>query len=209
MPSTHHGKSRIDGEFTATTLGAVRVGAQSGNVAAQTELARRLARRNKGTEALQWFRSAARSGDAERQMELGVVLCWDHGAYRDGLTWIRRAAKQGHVGAQYFLGAEFATGVNIRKNLREALSWYHRAAKQGHTEAQYNLAMMFWAGEGTRKNIAEAHKWLNKSAKSNDLLALRALADAYESGQLGYRKNRARADYWQKLYVRANHNVAR
>ncbi len=209
MPSIHHGKSQMDEDFAGATLGTVRVAADSGNVAAQTELGRRLARRNKGTEALRWFRSAAGSGNPERQMELGIVLFWDHGNHRDGLTWIKRAAKQGHLGAQYFLGAELATGENVRKNLKEALNWYRCAAKQGHTEAQYNLALMYWAGEGTRKNIAQAHKWLKQSARSNDLLALRALAEAYEAGQLGFRKNRARADYWRKLYVGANQVVAR
>lgn len=58
------------------------------------------------------------------------------------LRWIRDAARQGHVGAQYFLGAELATGENVAKNPKEAAYWYRRAAMPGHGEAQYNLAMM-------------------------------------------------------------------
>ncbi len=60
---------------------------------------------------------------------------------------------------------------------------------RGHAEAQYNLALMCWAGEGVRRSVAAAHKWLEKAARSRDLSALRAIAEGYESGQLGYRKN--------------------
>ena len=191
-------------KLSAAPLRLVRTRAEAGDAAAQTEFARRLARRKKQDEALNWFRSAARGGDSERQMELGVVLFWDHDAHRKGLKWIRRAAEQGHIGAQYFLGAELATGENVRKNLREAASWYRRAAKQNHGEAQYNLAMMYWAGEGLPRSASAARKWLERAARLDDLLALRALAEAYESGQFGYRKNGGRARHWRGRYDRAN-----
>jgi TPR repeat protein len=137
-------------------------------------------------------------------MELGVVLFWDHAAHGEGLTWIRRAAEQCHVGAQYFLAAELATGENVRKDVQEAARWYRRAARQAHSEAQYNLALMYWAGEGVPRSPTAAHRWLEKAAISGDLLALRALAEAYETGQLGYRRNRARARYWRSRYNRVN-----
>lgn len=196
-------------ELAVASSHVVRVRAKRGEVAAQSELARRLVRRKKGDEALLWFRSAARSGDPERQMELGIVLFWDHAAYREGLQWIRSAAEQGHVGAQYFLGAELATGENVTKNPSDAARWYRRAAMRGHSEAQYNLAMMYWGGEGVRRSVPTAHKWLARAARSRDPLALRVLAESYESGELGYRKNGARARYWRDLYDRANQMATR
>lgn len=183
---------------------SVKILAQSGDSAAQSELARRLARKKKHKEALEWFQAAARSGDPERQMELGVVLFWDHGAHNAGFKWIRRAAEQGHAGAQYFIGAELATGENLRKNPREAARWYLQAARQGHSEAQYNLALMYWAGDGVVRSPATSHQWMEKSAKSGDLLALRALAEAYQTGQLGYRRNQVHARYWRERYNRVN-----
>lgn len=204
MPSTHHVKPRTDEDFAAATLRAVKLAAEGGAAGAQTELARRLARRKKHAEALRWFRLAARSGDAERQMELGIVLFWDHAAHREGIKWIRCAAGQDHVGAQYFLGAQLATGEGVRKNTKEAVRWYYRAAMKGHSEAQYNLALMYWAGEGVRKNVRATHKWLEKAGTSRDLLALRALAEAFASGGFGYQKDRVRARHWRNLYTRVN-----
>ena len=192
----------MDADALSTApLRTVRIWANRGEVCAQSELARRLSRRNsKDEEVLQWLRKAAHSNDPECQMALGIALCWDHAAYKEGFKWIRLAAEQGHVGAQYFLGAELATGENIRKNLHEAAYWYRRAAIRNHSEAQYNLALMYWAGEGLSRSRAAAHRWLEKAANSNDLLALRAITEAYETGYLGYRKNSVRARYWRRRY---------
>jgi TPR repeat protein len=203
MPSTHHVNSGMDDKFATATSRTVRIAAENGDLAAQTEFARRLGRRKRHEDALRWFRLAARSGDPDRQMELGIVLFWDHAAYREGIKWIRRAAEQNHVGAQYFLGAEFAAGDNIRRNRKAAVRWYRSAAKQGHGEAQYNLALMYWAGEGVRKNVAAAHQWLENAGKSGDLLALRALVEGHDFGRLGYRKNHVRAHYWRRRYEKA------
>src|SRR5260370_41773323 len=101
--------------LTSAKLRAVKALAEGGDSAAQSELARRFARRKKHKEALHWFQSAARSGDPERQMELGIVLFWDHAAHSQGIKWIRLAAEQGHVGAQYFLRAGFAIDENGRQ----------------------------------------------------------------------------------------------
>jgi TPR repeat protein len=205
MQSTRRRGKRVRSDATAgVTLRTLRARAGQGDAAAQSEVARRLSRRNKLKESLRWFRAAARGGDPEHQMDLGVVLCWDLGAYRAGLKWILRAAEQGHIGAQYFLGAELATGENVRKKLSQSAYWYGRAAAQGHSEAQYNLALMYWSGEGVRRSKSLAHHWLEKAASSRESFALRALAEAYEFGQLGYRKNRVRARYWRDLYNRTN-----
>jgi TPR repeat protein len=187
-------------KLNSAKLRAVKALAEGGDRAAQSELARRLVRRKQKEEALAWFQSAAESGDPEQQMELGIVLFWDHAAYNQGIKWIRLAAEQGHVGAQYFLGSALALGENIGKNLREAARWYRRAARQGHSEAQYNLALMYWAGEGVPRSSSAAHRWLEKAAQARDLLALRALSEAYEMGLLGYRRNPVRAVYWKKRY---------
>ena len=136
-------------------------------------------------------------------MEFGLVLCWDVLDYRSGLKWVRRAANQGHLGAQYFLAAELATGERVKRNSPEAVKWYRTAAKSGHHEAQYNLALMLWNGEGVRKGTKAAHHWLEAAAKGGELLALRALAEAYSDGLMGYRRDPHRAKYWSNRYRRA------
>jgi uncharacterized protein len=171
---------------------------------AQMDRARKLWRANRRVEALAEFQRVARQGNPSYQMELGITLFWDTHAYRSGLYWIRKAAEGDHLGAQYFLGAEFATGEHLKKNPKKSVYWYQRAARGGHAEAQYNLALMYWEGEGLKRSVRQAHKWLESSARSNDLLALRALSEAYETGWLGYRIDRGKAAHWRRRYQEIN-----
>ena len=48
--------------------------------------------------------------------------------YNQAVTWVRRAADQGHVRAQFNLGASYDTGAGVEKNASEALRWFRRAA---------------------------------------------------------------------------------
>lgn len=48
----------------------------------------------------------------------------------------RRAAAQGHAGAQYHLGGCLWNGQAVTKNRAEAFTWFERAAAAGHEKAQ-------------------------------------------------------------------------
>jgi uncharacterized protein len=136
-------------------------------------------------------------------MSRGLILCWDDGradAFREGLKWITRAANMGHLAAQHFLAAEYATGENVERNVAKAARWYQLAAKAGHPDAQYNLALMYWAGEGVRRNPRTAARWLHRAATNRDLFALRAITDAYQQGTLGMKKDPRKAAHWRKKY---------
>jgi TPR repeat protein len=50
--------------------------------------------------------------------------------------WYHRAAKKGHVEAQYAIGRAFEIGDGVKKNRRNALLWYRKAASSGHRKAR-------------------------------------------------------------------------
>jgi len=50
-----------------------------------------------------------------------------HAAY-----WYRKAADQGHSGAQYILGTLYDDGKGVAKDSVQAKFWYQKAASQGH-----------------------------------------------------------------------------
>ena len=66
----------------------------------------------------------------------------------EAVSWFRKAAEQGHAGAQYNLGLKYARGEGVPKDDAEAVSWYRKAAEQGHAGAQFNLGLMYARGEG-------------------------------------------------------------
>ena len=54
-------------------------------------------------------------------------------------AWFRKAANQGHAGAQFNLAVVLENGCGAAQADAEARAWYEKAAAQGHLRAQVNL----------------------------------------------------------------------
>lgn len=145
--------------------------------------------------AARFFLQAANQGLADAQFELGNILA--SGRFegepskitvlgkRDtnptripdddfaSVEWYRKAASQGHAGAQYNLGLSYYHGRGVPQNFAEAFRHYRQAAVQGLASAQTNLAFLYGAGEGTTKNAKLAYMWSLVAAASGDEVALR------------------------------------
>jgi len=65
-------------------------------------------------------------------------------SYTDAAHWFRKAAEQGHTGAQYNLGMMYLEGNGVEQSDAEAVRWYKMASEQGHARAQYNLGAMYY-----------------------------------------------------------------
>lgn len=91
-------------------------------------------------------------------------------------------AKEGHVKAQYAVGALFAEGLGARQSLQKAFRWWRDAAEQDHAGAQYNIAVMYKDGLGVRKNSEDAVKWLNLAATQGNTDAHIQLSRLYRDG---------------------------
>ena len=78
--------------------------------------------------------------------------------------WYRKAADQGHAGAQCGLGYMCEKGQEVPQSHKEAAVWYRKAAGQGEPTAQYNLGLMYSEGRGVPKNIAKALSRFRKAA---------------------------------------------
>jgi TPR repeat protein len=87
------------------------------------------------------LRFSADSGLATAQHVLGMFMyCFDcvSGAKADFLNavrWIRKAAMQGVMEAQYELGEMFSLGVFSDVHMRFAHTYIRRASRQSHVEA--------------------------------------------------------------------------
>jgi TPR repeat protein len=63
--------------------------------------------------------------------------------------------------AQYNLGASYAEGSGVRKDMATAAKWFHRAADQGVALAQLNLGLLYANGAGVAQDNVEALKWVD------------------------------------------------
>ena len=71
-----------------------------------------------------------------------------------------RAANEGDVSAQCFLGIVYSVGqYNVEQNYTEAIKWFTMAAEQGEPTAQYNLSLFYIEGFGVKPDTVQAQKW--------------------------------------------------
>jgi TPR repeat protein len=119
--------------------------------------------------ALGWFRTAARSGDADAMNMVG--RCYENGwgTAREtaaAAEWYRRSAEAGHDWGEYNYANMLFDGIGIAKNLPLAVSWYLKAANQGHGRAMNQAGRCFEEGWGVAKDIGIAVDWYRKSAEA-------------------------------------------
>lgn len=94
----------------------------------------------------------AAKGNPEAQYRLANSM-----SDEEGLEWYLKAARKGHVLAQYHLGCYY------KANPDEAIKWHLKAALQGYSNAQCSLAELY----ETKGELKEAFKWLSKAADQN------------------------------------------
>ncbi len=127
---------------------------------------------------------AAEPGDSEfkRAMQCskgeGVVKNLE-----EAFFWYQKAAKKGHVNAQFHLAAHYLEKTWLDKNFKLAVDWYLKAAMQGHTNSQCNLAIHFATGKGVEKDDESAVFWYTIAAQRGHKGAHYNLAVYYNNGK--------------------------
>jgi len=148
-----------------------------------------------------WLRKAAEGGNADDQYELACKLFSSPGSdASELLDWFRRAAEQGHLGAQSALGVllDIPHSKKFKEQPEEAAKWRRMAAVQGDPDAQYSLGKMYRDGNGVPQSYQEALKWFRLSAESNDDSGQWGLAEMYRDG-LGVPQDYIQAYMWFNL----------
>ena len=86
--------------------------------------------------------------------------------YRMALRWLRRAAREGHAGAQVSLGQAYRYGKGVSTDRKVAMQWHRRAAEQGNADAHYHLGVMYAKGQAAPQDYISAHMWANIAASA-------------------------------------------
>ncbi len=113
------------------------------------------------------LRSLAEQGDAEAQVNLGIMYANGQRVRQDdaeALKWFRKAGAQGYTHAQHNLGFMYENGRGVPQDYAEAMKWYRKAAEQGHAEAQVNLGIMYQNGKSVPQDYVQAYMWFKLAA---------------------------------------------
>ena len=119
------------------------------------------------------LRMRAKGGDAGALCKLGLMYCTGEGVkkdYREGVSWLTRAATLEDKQAQYNLGVLYESGLGVVKNFAEAAKWYRESARQGYAPAQSSLGGMYHDGCGVQRDYVEAADLFRKAAGQGQLL---------------------------------------
>jgi TPR repeat protein len=149
---------------------AVRERAEAGDAAAEYEVGRLMLNPNPADDevatAMPWFQRSAEQGYAPAEYSYG-------GIFREGrwenpqqlVYWWTKAAEQGEVRAQLWLGVFYEQGKNgVKRDYSQAFKWLSMAAKQGQPDAQVTLGQMYENGEGIPQDNGLAAYWYRKAA---------------------------------------------
>ena len=176
-----------------TDMSTVRERAEAGNALAEYELARSMLSPEptdyEFAKAMPWFRRSAEQGYAPAEYIYGDM-------FRDGrwknpqqlVYWWTKAAEQGEVRAQLWLGTTYEQGRDgVKRDYFQAVKWLSMAAKQGQPDAQVSLGQMYEDGEGVPQDYRLAAYWYRKAADHlPDLggagVGLNSLAQLYQHG---------------------------
>ena len=119
--------------------------------------------------------------------------------WAEAVKWYRKAAEQGHPGAQYELGECYHTYCDdaVTMDDFEAVKWYRKSAEQGHSKAQNRLGECYKEGDGVTQDWFEAAKWFRKAAEQGNSGAQYELGLCYANGK-GVTKDHAEAVKWYR-----------
>lgn len=80
-----------------------------------------------------------------------------------GSIWQPSTAEQGHLNAQYALGAAYNYDLGVAQDYAEAMRWYRKAAEQGHVSAHIGIGNLYSQGHGVAEGMVEAKRWWRKA----------------------------------------------
>jgi len=105
----------------------------------------------------------------------------------------KKAASAGYAPAQARLGEI----LDVSEFNEEAVTWFRKAADQGNAAGEFGLGRMYALGEGIEKDPKKALYWITLAAEKDYLQAVKLLAQAYRTGQLGLTVDPQQAQLWE------------
>ncbi len=118
-------------------------------------------------------------------------------SFEEAVKWLKKAAEQGHAGAQVMLGWCYQRGQGVEQSYTEAFKCFKKAAEQGNAKAQNCLARCYEKGQGVEQSYTKAVEWYKKAAEQGDAHGQYCLARCYEKGQ-GVEQSYTEAVKWYK-----------
>lgn len=162
-------------------------------------------------EEMEMLASEARGGQPEAELLYGLALLRGRDGIKpdptQGYNWIRRAAHEGDVYAQYTLGNLYAEGQGTVTKPDRAIYWWRQAAQGDNRDAQYRLGKAYLEGRMVARNDVEAVHWLTQAAQQGSADAEYLIGKMYLDGD-AVAQDKLLARDWLDRAARQGHSEA-
>jgi len=105
-----------------------------------------------------------------------------YGDYQTAVTEYTEAVEGGNIDAMYHLGAMYAEGQGVPKDLTKAASLVRQAAEGGQEDAMLMYGLFNVYGDGVPINPTEGIRWLTMAAAQDNDVAMYYLGILYAMG---------------------------
>jgi TPR repeat protein len=137
--------------------------------------------------------------NAEEQLKLGDKYYYGTDGIQENLDkaayWYTKAAEQGHVIAQFYLGDIYFYGKGVLIDSEKAKYWYEKAAEQGHILSQRNVGNYYYKRGSGIQDKEKAAYWYMKAAEQGDAMSQYNMGVDYYYGN-PFPKDIEKAKYW-------------
>lgn len=150
-------------------------------------------------KAVKYFQRAADMNNADAILELGY--CYENalgGLSKDkekAFELYMKAAEMGQNIAMRNVGNCYNNGIGVQQDKEEGFKWCLKAAEAGNYQACGDVGYYY----KEKKNYTEALKWYKKGATQGQSYCLNQIGWMYSEGQIGSKKNDAKAAMWHLL----------
>ncbi|GAB3447781.1 tetratricopeptide repeat protein [Insolitispirillum peregrinum] len=124
-----------------------------------------------GAQALDWFRSAARSGDGRALNMVGRCHHRGWGTVANptqAAVYFRAAAERGDAWGMFNLADLLYRGEGVAQDDAQACHWYCEAARLGHAKALNMLGLLYEEGRGVPPSLPDAAACFQAAAEGGD-----------------------------------------
>ncbi|KAF0502935.1 calmodulin-dependent protein kinase [Gigaspora margarita] len=139
-----------------------------------------IAKYNKTTnEVFDWL--FKNNDDSRYICLLGLFYSWGIGTEKDDAESFKlffKAANNGDVIAQYFVGRCYEFGWNTKKNMKKAIEWYNKAIESNCAAAERILGDYYYKNN----KYAQAFKLFISAADKGNIIAMNTLGLCYQKG---------------------------
>ena len=142
-------------------------------------------------------------GDAENQFLLALDYL-NRKESKKAVEWFKKAMRQGHVGATFYLGRLIFQGMGIDQDKLQGIKLMEKAAKTNFPGACLELGKIYLKGDGTEKDSERAVSYLKRVAGINGEAGW-ILANCYLNGE-GVNQDYFFASQWMAEYAISHKN---